>query len=50
LLNYKNSKLKRKERKSRSLRDKATINTPSLGVTLSEVTCGNLGVGQVPCA
>ena len=36
---YKNSKLKKKERKSRSAHDFGDTNTRSLRVTLSEVTC-----------
>jgi hypothetical protein len=39
LPNYENSKLKRKERKSRSAHDFSDTNTRSLRVTLSEVTC-----------
>jgi hypothetical protein len=39
LPNYENSKLKRKERKSRSAHDFGDTNTRSLRVTLSEVTC-----------
>jgi hypothetical protein len=39
LPNYENSKLKRKERKSRSAHNFGDTNTPSLKVTLSEVTC-----------
>jgi hypothetical protein len=39
LPNYENSKLKRRERKSRSAHDFGDTNTRSLKVTLSEVTC-----------
>ena len=39
LPNYENSKLKKKERKSRSAHNFGDTNTPSLRVTLSEVTC-----------
>ena len=39
LPNYENSKLKRRERKSRSAYDFGDTNTRSLRVTLSEVTC-----------
>jgi hypothetical protein len=37
--NYENSKLKRREKKSRSAHDFGDTNTRSLRVTLSEVTC-----------
>jgi hypothetical protein len=39
LPNYENSKLKRRERKSRSAHDFGDTNTRSLRVTLSGVTC-----------
>jgi hypothetical protein len=39
LLNYENSKLKKKERKSRSAHDFGDTNTRSFRVMLSEVTC-----------
>jgi hypothetical protein len=39
LPNYENSKLERKEKKSRSAHDFDDTNTRSLRVTLSEVTC-----------
>ena len=39
LLNYKNSKLKKKQRKPKSMHVFGVTNTCSLKVTLSEVTC-----------
>jgi hypothetical protein len=38
LLNYKNSKVKKRERKSKSIHDFSDANTHTLRVTLSEVT------------